>query len=175
MFRPIYHVTGGRVLWNETFLDIYLTTFFGVLKLKKTFKLWWSSFFWNCSKLNLILEKAKKNSENIFPFWDNWIWKYSYKVSLLRRKYLSSAVNGLTNSHKIFHIIKRHFFQLNCLYRDQQILQKCCRSDFNSVSARLPCHLSKGPLKWEFLDIYLSTSFGVRNLKNTLAMRVILF
>ena len=117
-FQAIYHVTCGKNLWNETFLDIYLTTFFGVRKFKKTFKLWWSSFFWNCSKLNLILENAKTNSENIFPFWDKRIWKCSYKVSLLRRKYLSSAFNGLTNSPKILHIIKRHFFQLKCLFRE---------------------------------------------------------
>ena len=40
----VYHVTYGRVVWNETFLDTYLTTFFGVRKFKNTFKLWWSSF-----------------------------------------------------------------------------------------------------------------------------------
>ena len=52
---------------------------------------------------------------------------------------------------------------------------KCCRSDFNSVSARLPCYLSKGPLKRDILDIYVTMSFGVRKLKNTSAMRVIFF
>ena len=44
-----------------------------------------------------------------------------------------------------------------------------------SVSARLPCGLSRGPLKREFLDIYLSKSFGVGNFENTEAMRVIFF
>ena len=51
----------------------------------------------------------------------------------------------------------------------------CCRSDFNSVSARLPCYLSKGPLKRDFLDIYLTTFFGVLIFKNTPAMRLIVF
>ena len=50
---------------------------------------------------------------------------------------------------------------------------KCCRSDLNSPSARLPCYLSKGPLKQHFLDIYIATSFGVCQLKK--AMKVILF
>ena len=31
----------------------------------------------------------------------------------------------------------------------------------------------KGPQKQDFLDIYLSTSFGVRKFENTLSMRVI--
>ena len=51
----------------------------------------------------------------------------------------------------------------------------CCRSDFNTVSTRLPCHLSNGPLRRDFLDIYLTTFFGVRKLKNTSAMRVAFF
>ena len=32
----------------------------------------------------------------------------------------------------------------------------CCRSDFNSVSARLRCYLWKDSLKRDFLDIYLT-------------------
>ena len=45
----------------------------------------------------------------------------------------------------------------------------------NSFSALLPCYLLKGPLKSDFLDIYLAMSFGVRKFKNTSAMVVILF
>ena len=51
----------------------------------------------------------------------------------------------------------------------------CCRSDFNSVLARFQCWLLKGRLKWDFLDIYLTTFFGVGNLTNTSAMTVISF
>ena len=40
---------------------------------------------------------------------------------------------------------------------------------------RLPCSLSMGSLKRDFLDIYITTSFSVRKLENTSAMRVILF
>ena len=51
----------------------------------------------------------KKNSENIFRFLDNFISKCCYKLALLRREYLLSAVNRLTNSRKILHIIQRLF------------------------------------------------------------------
>ena len=40
-------------------------------------------------------------------------------ASLLRRPYLSSPVNMLTNIPKSLHITKRYFFQLNCLCSDQ--------------------------------------------------------
>ena len=43
------------------------------------------------------------------------------------------------------------------------------------VWAQLPCCFSKGPLKKDFLNIYLITFFGVRNFGNTSAMRVIFF
>ena len=33
----------------------------------------------------------------------------------------------------------------------------CSDADFNSVWARLPCCLGKGPLKQDFFDIYLAT------------------
>ena len=48
----------------------------------------------------------------------------------------------------------------------------CFRSDLNRVSARLPYHLSKSTLKRDFLDIYLTTFFGVRKFKNTSATSV---
>ena len=45
--------------------------------------------------------KKKGNGEKVFGFWDNCIWKCCNKLPLLRREYLSSAVNGLTNRIKI--------------------------------------------------------------------------
>ena len=45
----------------------------------------------------------------------------------------------------------------------------------NSVSAHLPCYLSKSPLEEDFLDSYLTRFFGVRKLKNTSALRVMFF
>ena len=52
-------------------------------------------FFRKISRFDLNLENAKKNSKNIFRFWDNCIWKCSYKVPLLRTEYLLFAANGL--------------------------------------------------------------------------------
>ena len=51
----------------------------------------------------------KKNSENFFRFWHHLIWKCLNKFPLLRREYLSSAVNGLTNSPKILCITQGDF------------------------------------------------------------------
>ena len=48
-----------------------------------------------------------------------------------------------------------------------------CR--FERCFGRLPCHLSKGILKQDCLDIYLNTSFGVSNFANTSAIRVIFY
>ena len=117
---PILHVAShvSHVPLNRDFLDIYQTTSFRVIS-SKIHDLWGSSFLENISKLNRNSENARKNSENIFRSWDNCIWKCCYKLCLLRREYLSSAVYRLTNSPKILHIDQREFFQLNCLHRDQ--------------------------------------------------------
>ena len=52
---------------------------------------------------------------------------------------------------------------------------KWCHSDFSTVWSHLPCCLSKGPLKQDFLDIYVTTFFLIRKFGNTSALRVILF
>ena len=39
-------------------------------------------------------------------------------LSLLRREYLSSAVNVLTNTYKALHLSKIDFFQVNYLQND---------------------------------------------------------
>ena len=112
-------------LWKgplkRDFLDIYLTTFFGVPKFKNPSAVR-VIFFWKWSNLNINSENAKKkkkHSENTFPFLDNYLWKCCNKLPLLRREYLWSEVSGLNNSPKILHIIKRDFFNLNCPHSDQ--------------------------------------------------------
>ena len=40
---------------------------------------------------------------------------------LLRREYLSSAVNVLTNTYKALHMTKTDFFRLNYFQNDHQI------------------------------------------------------
>ena len=75
-------------------------------------------FFKKSSKFNLDFETSEKNSEKVFSFRDNCIRIGCVELSLLRRVYMSSAVNVLTNSLKILHITKRDFFKLNWLGRD---------------------------------------------------------
>ena len=61
----------------------------------------------------------KEIGEKFFCFWDNCIWIGCVKLFLLRREYLSSAVNVVRNSLNILHISKRDFFQVKFLLSDQ--------------------------------------------------------
>ena len=69
--------------------------------------------FWIWSRYQKCMKKLRKS---IFLF-DNCIIIGCVKLSLLRREYLSSAVNVWKHSPKIFHITKRHFFELNFFQR----------------------------------------------------------
>ena len=60
----------------------------------------------------------KKKIRKYFRFCDNCVRKCCYKLSLLRREYLSSALIGLTNSPKILNITQRDFLNLNIRHRD---------------------------------------------------------
>ena len=51
-------------------------------------------------------------------FWDNGVRIGCLKWFLLRREYLSSAVNVLTNTYKALHLTKTDFFRLNHLQND---------------------------------------------------------
>ena len=119
--------------------------------------LWESSFVLKYSKFILDFKNEAKNWKRVFCFWGNWIWTGIVKLFVLRTGYFLSAVNVLTSSTKILHVNKRDFFQLNWLGSHQRIWWKCRDKDFNSAFARLPCCLSKGRLKQDFLDIYLTT------------------
>ena len=68
-------------------------------------------------KIDSNFRKCKKKIEK--TVFDKCIWKCCNKLPLLRREYLSSAVNRLTNSPKILHITQRDFFNLNCFHSDQ--------------------------------------------------------
>ena len=119
--------------------------------------LWRSPFLSKCLKFNPDLKNAGKNWENVFSFLDNCIWIGIVKLSLWRTRYFSSAANALTRSPKILHVTNRYFFKLNFLGCDRSIWSTCFDADFNRAWARLPCCLSKGPLKKDFLGIILTT------------------
>ena len=78
-------------------------------------------------------------------------------MSLFRTGYFSSAANVLTKSPKIWHVNKTDFFHLKWLRSYPWIIYRWCDPDLNTAWARLPCYLSKVPLKHDFLDIYLTT------------------
>ena len=72
---------------------------------------WWSAMiFWECSKFNLYFENAERNWGNAFCFWDYCIWIGCSELSLLRREYLSPAINMLTNILKTLHITQTNIF-----------------------------------------------------------------
>ena len=54
-------------------------------------------------------------------FWDNGVRIGCVNLFLLRREYLSSAVNVLTNTYKALHLTKTDFFRLNYLQNDHEI------------------------------------------------------
>ena len=54
-----------------------------------------------------------KNPEKVFCFKDNGVWTCCVTVCILRREYVNSAVNVLTNTPNIFDLTKADFFQLN--------------------------------------------------------------
>ena len=113
-------------------------------------------FFSNYSKFKVNFKNEAKSWEKVFCFLHNCIWIGIVKFSLLRTRCLSSADNVGTCSPKIWRVNKTDFFQLNWLGTDQWIWYRCCEADFHSPWERLPCCLSKGPLKVDFLDIYLT-------------------
>ena len=61
----------------------------------------------------------QKKIRKRFLFGVNFVRIGCVKLSLLRREYLSSAVNVLTNSYKALRLTKTDFFRLNYLPNDQ--------------------------------------------------------
>ena len=150
---PCYSLKG---LQKRDFLDIYLTTVFGVCNFKHTSAMR-VTFSWKCSKFYLHFKNGENKSEKVFPFRDNCIWIGCVKLSLLRREYLWPAVSVLKNIRKILPTTKRDFFELNWFHSDQYIWSRGRHSDFSTVWSHLPCCLLKGRLKSDILDIYLTT------------------
>ena len=54
-----------------------------------------------------------KNPEKAFRFWDKTVWSSCRKFCILEQDNLSSVVNVLGNSLKIYDHSKAVFFQLN--------------------------------------------------------------
>ena len=115
---PVQHAARRSVLWKRI-LETFIYARFLESVISEIHQLWGSSFFGKCLKFNLHFDSWKKNSEKFSCFLDKCIWIGCVELSLLRIKYLSRAVNALTNSVKALHMSKRDFFQHNCLHSDQ--------------------------------------------------------
>ena len=118
VFVPVYHVVCWRVFWSGIF-QTFIKSPIAQTVISDIHRVWGSSFCWKCSKFNADFKNEAKNCEKVFCFCDNSIWIGSVKLPLLRREYLSSAVNVLRNSLKILHSTNLDFFQLNYVQSDQ--------------------------------------------------------
>ena len=103
---------------KRDFLDIYLTMISESVILEIQ-NLWGSSFSSKCSKFKLDFINEENIREKVFCFRDNCISTSIVKLTLLRTRYLSLAVNMLANSPKIWLVNKKFIFQLNCFASDQ--------------------------------------------------------
>ena len=101
-------------------LDIYLTTFSESV-ISEIQNQWRLSFFSKYLKFIVNFKNAAKKWAKLFYIWDNWIWIGTVKFSVLRTGYFSSTASVLTSSPKIWHVMKRPIFKLNCLGSDQRI------------------------------------------------------
>ena len=81
----------------------------------------------------------------------------------------------LTNILRTLDIIKRHFFPTQLPSNGLINMVKVVWFRFQKCLVLLMMLLLEGPLKRDFLNIFLTTSLGVCNLGNTSAMRVIFF
>ena len=128
----------------------------------------WGSFFFFFAKYSRFYvdsANAGKHSENIFWFWDNFIWIGCVRHSLLLREYLSLGVNMLTNSLKISVTTKTEFFGLTFFISDRKIWQKYCRAYLTSVSDTLTCWLFISVLTRGFLGNSVTPLFAAYNFK----------
>ena len=118
VFVPVYHVVCGRAFRMWIFQTFIYSPFSETVS-TEIHRLWGSSFFWKCSKLNVDFTNEDKSWEKGLSFWYSRIWIRCVKLSLLSREYLSSVVNVLTNSLKILHRTNIDFFQATYFQRDQ--------------------------------------------------------
>ena len=75
--------------------------------------------FWLKQTFSDSIENLRKNPEKAFCFWDNCVRIGCVKLSLLRKEYLSSAVNVLKKSYKALPLTKTDFFWHKYLPDDQ--------------------------------------------------------
>ena len=88
LFGRVYHVSCWRVLWNGTFLTFIWPRLWESV-VSEIHKLWVSSFFWKCSKLNIGIKTAEKIEKKSFVYIDKCVWIVYVEYSLSKTEYLS--------------------------------------------------------------------------------------
>ena len=86
-FQWCYETGLFRHLSNHAFHNLWL---------RKNIRYEGHLFLWKCIKFGVHSRNWAKYSENIFRFFDNFIWIGCGKFSLLRKEYLPSAITVLT-------------------------------------------------------------------------------
>ena len=124
---------------------------------------------WSTFQKNL-----EKNWQKCFCFLDDCLWIGSVKFSLLRKEYLSSVVNMLTDSPKILHITKRNFFQLNFFavivdYNKAAVVQ------ISAVFAEFPILLVAGSSETRLFRYLSRNVFRSPYFRKYIILRVIFF
>ena len=66
-----------------------------------------------------ISKMQEEIDKKLFVFIEDGVRIGCVKLSVLRREYLSSALNVLTNSYEALRLTKTEFFRLNYLPNDQ--------------------------------------------------------
>ena len=91
----------------------FSTNLFHKKIISEIIRLWHSSFFSKFSKFHAHFRNGIKNLEKVFRFSDNSVWSCGRIFCIMRQEYLSSAINVLANSLKIYDQSKGVFFLLN--------------------------------------------------------------
>ena len=111
MFGTREHVDYRMAFWSKTFQTFQWqppseTIISVIIRLEH------SSFFSKCSKFYAHFRNGIKNPEKVLRFSDKSVWTCCRKFCILRQEYLSTGVNVLANSFKIYDQSKADFFQL---------------------------------------------------------------
>ena len=153
------------VFWSKTFKTFQWPPLSETIT-SEIIRLRHSYFFSKCSKYHAHFRNAIKNREKVFRFSDNSVWSCWRKFCILRDEYLSSEVNVLANSLKIFDQSKAVFFQLNLPGIHGKRGYKWCLATFSGVWNQLIRWLPNGVLKQDFVDVSVAASLGNNNFRN---------
>ena len=125
------------------------------------------NFFSKCSKFYMDSKNALKYPQKFFRFEDKCIGIGFCKFSVLWRKHILPADNGLTYSFKISDLTKKNLFELYLCQHNKIGRKSSTFLEFSSVWDPLTCWLLKLVLEKDLLCIQVSTFFAVNKIRNS--------